>query len=128
MLSLLVAAFCLSSTIGETLFAAGWAAAISNEIKEARWLLRVAARVYPLRDEIRKGPGYLALRYMPQMLIQDVVADMEFSLVYDPYAPDLLNALIWVEIIHHDYSEAQANFVKLQRVEPGFVPDYLAQR
>lgn len=127
-LSLLIAAFCLSSLIGETLYASGWAAAQGGRIPEARGILKTARAIAPLRDEMRKGPAYLALRYADQLLLQDVIGDFRQALSTDPYAPDLLNALIWVEMLANDQGAAEAALIRLQRVEPGYVPAYLTAR
>lgn len=89
--------------------------------------MQQAARLAPLRDEIRKGPAYLALRYMPQMPPAIAIGDLREGLSHDPYAPDLLNALVWIEINVGETAAAQADLATLQRIEPGFVPDYLRQ-
>lgn len=128
MLSALVAAFCVTSSIGETLFASGWDAVRSSTLQQARETLIVAARIDPLRHDMRSGPGYLALRFMAEIPPDIAIADMRRALVFDPYAPDLLNALVFVEMYQKDFAAADADLATLQRAEPGFMPDYLTQR
>jgi hypothetical protein len=91
-------------------------------------MIRLMARMSPLRDEMRKAPGYLALAALPLLSTTDVEADLRQSLASDPYAPDLLNGLIWVELQAGENASAAVDMAKLQRVEPGFVPTYLQQR
>lgn len=91
-------------------------------------MIRRAARLSPLRDEMRKAPGYLALAALPLLSTTDVEADLRRSLASDPYAPDLLNGLIWIEINAGETAAAQGDLATLQRAEPGFIPSYLQQR
>lgn len=91
-------------------------------------MIQKAARLSPLRDEMRKAPGYLALAaasVLPLSVVQD---DLRQALRTDPYAPDLLNGLILVEIESGETAAAAADWATLQRVAPGFIPTYLQQR
>jgi hypothetical protein len=118
----------VTSGIGESLYTAGWDAARSSTLQHARDLLISAARIAPFERSIHTGPAYLALRFMAQIPPDVVISDMHTALRYDPHAPDLLNGAVFVEIYQKDFASADADLATLRQAEPGFTPDYLAQR
>lgn len=60
--------------------------------------LLIAQHIFPLEDRMTKAAAYASMSAANLIPDKDVVDDIEQALAYDPYAPDLLQGLMWFQL------------------------------
>lgn len=92
-----------------------------------RALLLRAAETFPFDDRFQKAAERLDFYVPLQLDPRTGMADAERALASDPYAPDMLNGLLFFALRANDMPVAAYAFKILRETEPGFLPPYLQQ-
>lgn len=84
-----------------------------------------AAQRFPFDDRFWKGPVYLDFYAAPYLDPHVAVADIQSALREDPYAPDLLNAMVFFSIRLEDIPAAQKALNLFMATENNAIPTFL---
>ena len=84
-----------------------------------------AAHQFPFDDRFWKGPIYLDFLGVGSIDPKIALADIEWALHSDPYAPDLLNAKVFFGLHAGDLAAAQEALTRFMNTEGGAVPTFL---
>lgn len=79
--------------------------------------LLLGSSIFPLDERFSKALAYTDIGAIEHIPLEGVFVDLGYALRDDPYAPDLLQAYMWVALKLNKQSAAQWAAERLQRTE-----------